>query len=991
MFKAYDAIVENNNLAPPVTIRLRIFLLVLLASLPALGFLAGHLYNHRNDEIEKAKQNLQALAALAARELDESLNAALQLAAGLSRTSEVQRGKPAECSAFLADMLREFPQYTTLSTYTLAGDVQCDGLLSGKRVNIADRKYFRQALAGGTPAVGEPIFGRVTGAGVMPVLYPVRDAAGRPQAFLLASLDLARFTRRFAATQHAYDSVFMLQDRHGMIMARHPDNAAWTGKTFSDSPVTRFILQRREGGTVEAAGADGVPRVWAVAALPETRDTGLRLAIGYPHDQIVAAADRGLLEALATLGGLSLLMLAAAWLLGDAAIGRPAARILAATARFRGGDLAARIGAPYPRGEIGALMRTLDDTAEAIQAQQSKIVELNATLESRVAERTAKVQEQAEELLRKNTQLEAASRLKSEFLANMSHELRTPLNAIIGFSELLRDGLLGALTAEQQKSIGDIYGAGRHLLTLINDVLDLSKIEAGRMTLEPAEVDVRELLDGSLFVVREKALKHGLRLALDAPEKLGEIVADPRKVKQIVFNLLSNAVKFTPDGGRVTLTARRVPASDVARAEAWGRTLPLAGTPAERYLEVAVEDNGPGMAAADLQRLFIPFTQLDSGPTKHFEGTGLGLSLVRRLAELHGGAVAVRSELGKGSTFAVWLPVERPAAGGGSVGGASAPTGEVKGSVGGASAPTGEVKGFVGGASAPTTAVIEAQVGAEAPPTEAPPTEAPPTEAPPTKAPPTKPATAIPSRAALVVEDDAAAAEFIRRVLESEGLKVSLVGTAEAALAWLEQSKPDLVTLDILLPGMDGWEFLQRLEQSPRLRDVPVIVLSIVPDEKRGLALGASAVLQKPVSRAELMEAVGGLGLRRASGKARVLIVDDDQRAVDILAAYLPADEFETIRAYGGREAIALTRSAKPDLILLDLLMPEVSGFDVVRELGGDSATAAIPIIVVTAKLLDAEDRAALNGHVRRIVEKAGLDGRLLLGEARRALGRKGG
>jgi len=195
-----------------------------------------------------------------------------------------------------------------------------------------------------------------------------------------------------------------------------------------------------------------------------------------------------------------------------------------------------------------------------------------------------------------------------------------------------------------------------------------------------------------------------------------------------------------------------------------------------------------------------------------------------------------------------------------------------------------------------------------------------------------------------------------------------------------------LVTLDVLLPGMDGWDFLERMEASPRLRDVPVIVISIVADASRGFALGAASVLQKPVGRAELLDAVRGLALRGDGRRPRVLIVDDDPRAVDILAAFLPAEEFDTLRAYGGQEAIDLARREKPDLILLDLLMPEVSGFDVVRELCADDATAAIPIVIVTSKLLDAADRAALNGHVSRIVEKAGLDSRQLLAEARRAL-----
>jgi signal transduction histidine kinase/CheY-like chemotaxis protein len=911
-----------------MSIRLRIFLLVLLASLPALGFLALHVFSHRADEIEEAKQNLAVLAGYAAQDLDEALRGAVQLTAGLSRTQELRQPEPAACSAFLAGMLKEFPQYTTLATYALDGEMQCDGLQSGKRVNIADRAYFPRLLAANGALVTEPVFGRITGTGVIPVFHPIFGADGRAQSYLLAAVNLARFADKFAAARHAHEAVFVLWDRHGNIMARHPDNARWAGKAYLESPVTRFVLDQRAGGTVEATGADGVQRIWAIAGLPQTRDTGLRLGIGYTQTALFAAADRGFTQTLWTLGGISLLLLVAAWLLGEAAIGRPAARIMAAMARFRGGELGARIGAPYPGGELGELMQALDATAAEIEAQQQKIRDLNATLEQRVAERTAQVEEKSAEIMRKNAQLEQASRMKSEFLANMSHELRTPLNAILGFSELLRDGLMGTLPGEQKTAVADIHNAGRHLLALINDVLDLSKIEAGKMSLEPEEIDVRELLDGALFIVREKAMAHRINLTLDAAAGLGAIAADVRKAKQILYNLLSNAVKFTPDGGSVTLAARRVAPAEVAHADAWGRCLPPAAAAA--WLEVTVTDTGPGMSAEDLQRLFQPFVQLDSGLTKRFEGTGLGLAMVRRLAELHGGAVAVKSQVGAGSTFAVWLPMnEMPAA-------AAPPPAAGKDEGGGARGRSGE------------------------------------------------------RPLALVIEDDAAATDFIRRVLEAEGLEVGAVDTVAAANVWLAGRKPDLVTLDILLPGTDGWSFLETMKQSPHLRDVPVIVVSIVADQARGFALGASCVLQKPVGRAELMAALAKVGIGGDGRRDRVLIVDDDPRAVDILAAYLPAAGYEVLCAHGGREAIDLVRGMRPDLILLDLLMPEVSGFDVVDALHADPQTATIPIIVVTAKLLDAADRAALDGRVRGIVEKAGIDGSVLGREVRRALAGRG-
>jgi signal transduction histidine kinase len=233
------------------------------------------------------------------------------------------------------------------------------------------------------------------------------------------------------------------------------------------------------------------------------------------------------------------------------------------------------------------------------------------------------------------TAIQAANKAKSDFLANMSHELRTPLNAIIGFSEVLEAGQAGELTPRQLEYNGEIRNSGLHLLSLINDILDLSKIEAGKMTLELEVASLPLLLESCLAIVREKALAHGISLALQVAPGLDGVRVDVRKFKQMVYNLLANAVKFTPDGGRVRLEARRNGGD---------------------WLEFSVHDSGIGIAAKELPRLFAPFEQLDSSRARKYEGTGLGLSMVKRLAELHGGDVNVQSELGKGSTFTVRIP-----------------------------------------------------------------------------------------------------------------------------------------------------------------------------------------------------------------------------------------------------------------------------------------------------------------------------------------------
>ena len=263
------------------------------------------------------------------------------------------------------------------------------------------------------------------------------------------------------------------------------------------------------------------------------------------------------------------------------------------------------------------------------------------------------------ELQQKNAELEAASRMKSEFLANMSHELRTPLNAIIGFSEVLRDGLLGDLTDKQRGFIGDIFSSGTHLLSLINDILDLSKVEAGKMMLDLDPVEVPPLFMNSLSIIREKAAARQVRLTMDASGAPASLLLDARKLKQIVYNLLSNAVKFTGDGGTVSLHARKVARAAVGQLTPGkvGRTFPLVSEEFAEFLEIEVRDSGIGIPEDGLDRLFKPFSQVDSGLARKFEGTGLGLVMVKLLAELHGGTVAVESTAGEGSAFTVWLPV----------------------------------------------------------------------------------------------------------------------------------------------------------------------------------------------------------------------------------------------------------------------------------------------------------------------------------------------
>jgi PAS domain S-box-containing protein len=533
-------------------------------------------------------------------------------------------------------------------------------------------------------------------------------------------------------------------------------------------------------------------------------------------------------------------------------------------------------------------------------------------------------------LQEKNIELEHASRMKSEFLATMSHELRTPLNAIIGFSEALKDGLMGQMSDTQHELIGDIFTSGQHLLSLINDILDLSKVEAGMMALELEAVDLHSLLSNSLSIVREKAAAQRIQLELESDEDLGVPQLDMRKTKQIVYNLLSNAVKFSANGERVSLRARRVPRSSVGVVPGdWPvHSFSLADNQYMEFIEICVSDSGIGISKENMAKLFQAFSQIDSSLARKFQGTGLGLAMVKQLAELHGGTVAVASAVGEGARFVAWLPLRTP----------SETSTSPAASSGVASIPVAESK----------------------------------------------------ERFALVVEDDDPAADVVRVLLEGEGFTVMRAASATAALLLAPQQDLSLITLDLELPGTDSWDLLLRIRESRTLAHVPVVIIAGSADGNMAMNGGAAAVLQKPVSRNQLNASLASLGLQPNSEHTHtVLIVDDDPKSVEVLAAFLPPPGYAVVRAYGGGEAITLARRLRPDLILLDLMMPEVNGFDVVEALQRKYETARIPILVVTAKEITSDDRSLFsNGSepVIHLVEKAGFNRVRFVAEVRRAL-----
>ncbi|HLZ07400.1 MAG TPA: GAF domain-containing protein [Chloroflexota bacterium] len=532
------------------------------------------------------------------------------------------------------------------------------------------------------------------------------------------------------------------------------------------------------------------------------------------------------------------------------------------------------------------------------------VVELVKTFasQSAIALQNARLFRELEE---KSHELEVASQHKSEFLANMSHELRTPLNAIIGFSEVLIERMFGELNDKQADYLQDIVSSGRHLLLLINDILDLSKVEAGRMELENGLFSLTELLDGGLTMVRERASRHGVTLDLVVDPRIDLIEGDERKIKQVVFNLLSNAVKFTPDGGRVELVARL---GD-------GETL------------VCVQDTGIGIALEEVERIFEEFHQAKQAASSEREGTGLGLTLARRFVELHGGRIWVESQIGAGSTFTFTLPLRQGVTRNGA--------------------------GLTGGSIPVNPSLDELD---------------------------DRPVV-------LVVEDDPSAANLLSLYLTGAGFQVALAADGDAGLelsrrlrlgARADQlrRRPAAIALDIVLPRLDGWDFLARLKADAVLADIPVIVVSMLDERGKGFALGAAEYLVKPVGRDDLLAALRRVEVRAHSRTAqpKVLAIDDDPMALDLVEALLDPAGYVVLKAPGGREGIALARTELPAVIVLDLLMPDVDGFAVVEALGADPATASIPIVVLTSKTMTAADKARLNGRIAVLARKTEFD-----------------
>jgi DNA-binding response OmpR family regulator len=538
----------------------------------------------------------------------------------------------------------------------------------------------------------------------------------------------------------------------------------------------------------------------------------------------------------------------------------------------------------------------LSTTLAKLRDAQIELVGQKQDLEIRVRERTAELAKSIAEAEKARAEAEQANRSKSQFLANMSHELRTPMNAIIGYSEMLQEEAEDLGQEDFIPDLKKIQGAAKHLLNLINDILDLSKIESGRMELYLENFEVNAIVEDVVATIHPLVEKNGNAIEVKYANNLGEMHGDLTKVRQSLFNLLSNANKFT-EKGIIELNIDRF----TDRQEDW--------------ISFQVRDTGIGMTTEQMGKLFQAFTQADASTTRKYGGTGLGLAITKKFCQMMRGDIQVQSELEKGSTFTMILPIAV----------------QKVNTVNLLNQNPDSISSFQG------------------------------------------------QTTILVIDDDPAIHDILNRFLSKQGFNVVVAGSGSEGLRLAKEIKPDAITLDVMMPGMDGWAVLQSLKTDPDTTNIPVVMMSMVDDQNLGYTLGVADYLLKPINRQQLLSILQKYESPQASNL--VLVVEDDPNTNELLCRQFEKEGWQVMSAENGCQALEKIALHLPGLIVSDLMMPEMDGFELVEKLRQNEQWRSIPVIIMTAKEITEGERKQLNGCVKQVFQKGSYNRATLLNE----------
>ncbi|GEM_PF-1105806 len=543
---------------------------------------------------------------------------------------------------------------------------------------------------------------------------------------------------------------------------------------------------------------------------------------------------------------------------------------------------------------IWYFVQSTHKNTETLQVQSAELAQSNKNLQEMTENLEEIVARRTHELADAVKAAESANKSKSLFLANMSHELRTPLNAIIGYSEILEEDAVDFGYEETVPDLQKIRKAGTHLLALINDILDISKIEAGKTDIYLEEFDLSPVLDEIMVTIDPVIKQNNNTLTFEGDmNTLGKITSDVTKLRQMIFNLLSNAAKFT-EQGQITLSAHRYTVSSK-----------------QDWLHIEVADTGIGMTSAQAEKVFSEFSQADETTTRKYGGTGLGLAISRHFAQMLGGDILVDSKIGEGSTFTIQIPV-------------TAPPPDI--------ADTQSLDDIT-----PSTSSLD----------------------------PDDNDTVI-----LVIDDDVTIHDVLTRQLTREGFHIITANSGKVGIDMARKYKPTIITLDVMMPEMDGWAVLSQLKADPELSDIPVVMLSILKNKSLGLSLGASDYLTKPVDRDKLLSTINRFIPQDKLENCHVLIIEDDPDTQDVLQRTVERQGWSSQVAENGRVGLDKLRQHIPDIVLLDLMMPEMDGFEFLSTMRQNADWQSIPVIAVTSKTLTESDRKQLSLQAQKVLEK---------------------